>query len=343
MLGLLGGITVGEVVVRVFNVGPQFAPVAKANYRICEEPSLRYELVPGSEYLGTKINTAGMRDRERSISKPPGVYRIACIGDSITLGLYVPQDENFASRLETKLNADPPTPGAAYEVLNFGVTGYNIAQSAAALTLHAMKYSPDLVLFGYCLNDPSEYSLEFWALRSGAGRVKRRYLDEVVHRPQAWAGHLRLYRLAKYAWFAEADAWGRGGAMSARFVAPNQGNWDDETLYRTLHSDGAEWGRVPEGFRAIAETTTPPHVPVVVMVFPLLHRLTDYPLGDVHAKVRAAAEREGLSVLDLLEAFQQAASISAEPLASDNLHPTAHGHAVAAEAMFEALSTPTPF
>lgn len=337
VLGLLGGLTVGEILVRVFNVGPRFEPVAKANYQICQEPSLRYGLVPGSEYLGTRFNTAGMRDRERSFAKPPGVYRVACIGDSITLGLYVPQRENFASRLEEMLIANPPSPGVVYEVLNFGVTGYNIAQSAANLTLHAMKYAPDLVIYSYCLNDPSEYSLEFSALRNGAGRVDRRYLDEVILQPQEWAGHLRLYRLARYAWFAESDAWGRCGATSARFAAPAVAEWDDEILYRNLHG-GADWDRVPEGFKAIAQATSPVDVPVVVVLFPLLNRLTDYPLGDVHEKVRTAAEHEGLRVLDLLKPFQQAASTSSEPLASDNLHPTAHGHAVAAEAMFEALS-----
>lgn len=329
----------GEAAVRWFDVGPRFAPVDKSNYRICENPDLRYELVPGSDYLGDPINADGLRDRERPIAKPPGVFRIACIGDSITFGLYVPSSETFAARLEARLNADPPSKGTTYEVLNFGVTGYNISQSAANLSLRAMKYSPDLVVHAYCLNDPSQYSREFAVLRNRAGAAKRRYLDEILHEPRTWAGHSRLYRLAHYAWMVEADAWGRGRSSTSAYAVPAPTAWTDAAYFRALHADEEGTRRVENGFRRIADIVAPARVPVLVAVFPLMDAWEGDTLSDVREQIRASAAREKFAVLDLLPAYQSAAASSPEPLAVDNLHPSPRGHAVAAEAMHEAIKT----
>ena len=38
------------------------------------------------------INSAGLRDREHTVRKPPGVYRIAIVGDSYSEAMQVPLD-----------------------------------------------------------------------------------------------------------------------------------------------------------------------------------------------------------------------------------------------------------
>src|SRR5262245_42686340 len=91
LAGLSAGLVIAEVAVRVLDIGPRFDPVSGENYRLVEDHELQYELVPRSTYLGTQINADGMRDGPREVAKPAGVFRIACIGDSITFGLYVPQ------------------------------------------------------------------------------------------------------------------------------------------------------------------------------------------------------------------------------------------------------------
>jgi hypothetical protein len=41
-----------------------------------------------------QINSAGLRDREHALAKPPGAFRVAVLGDSMTEALQVPQQSN---------------------------------------------------------------------------------------------------------------------------------------------------------------------------------------------------------------------------------------------------------
>ena len=61
----------GEVAVRVFDLGPRFAPVELRALRLSGDAALRYELLPG---WNGEINSAGMRDREFALPKPSGIY-----------------------------------------------------------------------------------------------------------------------------------------------------------------------------------------------------------------------------------------------------------------------------
>ena len=87
MGGTVIGLLIGELGIRLFDIGPQFTPIWAGNYRLSENPILRYELVPGSRYEDGFINAHGMQDRPRVVSKPPHTTRIACIGDSICFGV----------------------------------------------------------------------------------------------------------------------------------------------------------------------------------------------------------------------------------------------------------------
>jgi len=71
-------------------------------------PTRRYELKPyfvGKTYdANLSINSYGLRDFERPISKGDDAYRIAILGDSITFGIGVEMEQTFPKILEKKLN-----------------------------------------------------------------------------------------------------------------------------------------------------------------------------------------------------------------------------------------------
>ncbi len=99
----------------------------------------------GSFSTTFQTNSRGLRDKEYKLNKPDGVKRIVVLGDSFTWGFGVNDDEIYTERLESML---PNT-----EVINLGVTAYNLRREFNYLKHEGIKYSPDMVIVGVCLND----------------------------------------------------------------------------------------------------------------------------------------------------------------------------------------------
>lgn len=89
-----------------------------------------------------EINAQGMRDRERSLAKAPGTYRVALLGDSFTEATQVSLENTFGGLLEGRPCADK----GKLEALNFAVSGYGTAQELIDYREHAARFSPDVVV-----------------------------------------------------------------------------------------------------------------------------------------------------------------------------------------------------
>ncbi len=117
-------------------------------------PDIVYEFKPNLDtcFYGARIhiNADGLRARaEYARPKPPGVYRVLLLGDSMTFGQGLRDEDTFATLLERELSAG----GITTEVINSGVPGYNTAQEAAYLRRTGMSYEPDCVLILFIGND----------------------------------------------------------------------------------------------------------------------------------------------------------------------------------------------
>lgn len=77
--------------------------------------------------------------------------RVAFIGDSVTLGLYVESEETLVARFEEV--AGRCSAGRKVAALNFGIDGYNTVQIAELLRTKVLHYAPDVVVYVLCLND----------------------------------------------------------------------------------------------------------------------------------------------------------------------------------------------
>lgn len=98
-----------------------------------------------------KINSQGLRDYEYSVEKPNNTFRILGFGDSFTWGHGVELDETYLKQLERKLNS--VNSKVHYEVLNFGVGGYNTQRSVNLLKTEGLAYKPDMVIVLCSIND----------------------------------------------------------------------------------------------------------------------------------------------------------------------------------------------
>ncbi len=114
---------------------------------------LMYELRPNAEISNMiKINSDGFRDKEYSQAKPKNVFRIAVVGDSVTFGWRQRLEDTYPKKLEQLLQTNPSA-NIQFEVLNFGIGGYNAEQEVELIKTKVLHYQPDLILIGFCPND----------------------------------------------------------------------------------------------------------------------------------------------------------------------------------------------
>jgi hypothetical protein len=147
---------------------------------------LETELIPGwqGEFAGAAIsvNRWGMRDRDRTLAKSPGTFRIALVGSSPVMGYGVGDDETFARLLEEGLNARPNRQAAQYEVLNFGAGSYFPIHRRVQIERTVLQFRPDLIL--YFAHQDELFGSVQWVSRAVSRRIdlEDSCLDDVIRR-----------------------------------------------------------------------------------------------------------------------------------------------------------------
>ena len=194
---LLAALLLGEIALRVMGYS---SPMW---YR--PDPQLGWTLRPGMSAWFTKegralvtINDQGRRDRETTLHKPEGVYRIAVLGDSYSEAMQVERDQAYWWLLPERLASCGFQPGKRIEVLNFGVSGYGTAQEYVMLESHAIRYRPDLVLLQFTNGNDvgnnsfaidTERNRPFYVLERGRLRI-----DESFATAESFKGSMALHK-----------------------------------------------------------------------------------------------------------------------------------------------------
>jgi lysophospholipase L1-like esterase len=92
------------------------------------------------------------RDRMRRVGafppKLPGTLRIIALGDSLTYGYGIAEEDTYVQVLERDLRKT-----FRVEVLNLGVSGAQSEDVLKILRRHFFVLQPDVVVYGVCLND----------------------------------------------------------------------------------------------------------------------------------------------------------------------------------------------
>ena len=312
LLTLLLCLAVAEVVTRRLNLAPEIYLVQEGRFRISENPLIGYELVPHFESPGSgpmldfggKSNSLGFRDREHPIAKQTGVYRILVLGDSITQGLGIFSSRDiFTSVLESQLNRGQP---GRFEVMNFGVSGYNTQQEVESLSEKGLRYSPDLVVLAYCVNDNTVDSGNILQSLEEERQERR-----IVRTPELLMNSA-LFRLA-YSIFT--TGWSDSGD-------------EFEAIRRNT---------VSEYLDVLAELSRDHDFEVLVIWFPRLDRPPDEDNRRQLNLVSSASATHGFHLLDL--SHDLAACAEQGPVALNALHPNRRGHRCAGSAIARHVTT----
>jgi lysophospholipase L1-like esterase len=134
-------------------------------------------------------NERGLRDRP-ILPKAEGEYRILALGDSVTFGWGVPQNQIFTFRLEQLLQGRLQRP---VRVINSGVGKYNTVQEVTYFKQEGITFQPDLVMLTYVQNDIEENKGPFdpWTI----GSLRGKSLPGMV---KTMLGKLWFYRLLNH-------------------------------------------------------------------------------------------------------------------------------------------------
>lgn len=107
----------------------------------------------GSDGITIRTNSLGLRGEEVAVPKPPGVYRIVCLGDERTLAATVPAEDTFVGQLEGILQQYTRQ---RVEVLNAGVPGYCPLLSYLQLKHQLAVLQPDLLIVNFEMSDVAD-------------------------------------------------------------------------------------------------------------------------------------------------------------------------------------------
>jgi lysophospholipase L1-like esterase len=180
-----------------------------------------------------KINSQGFRSsREFARSPEPGVFRIICLGDSITFGWGVEEEYTWPVLLEGALGRR--FPGLGFEVINAGYPGHTTRQGLIWLDRELKEMRPGLMIVQFGFND----ALPCWHRSLGPVRFKS---DNELMRglPGAWypvnrGGIHRLSSLLYNTFITKFSL-----AALTMFTAGDEGK-ERDSMERTFH-----FSRVP--------------------------------------------------------------------------------------------------
>jgi hypothetical protein len=198
--------------------------------------------------------------------------------------------------------------GNRVEVIILAQGGYSTSQELFLLEHEAFKYSPNLIIWSYVLNDPAHP-----VYRGASGEV-----GDYFYEPRFHALHFVVDKLYKIVEKIRAIGCG-------------------EEYHELLHC--AYWSEVESSIRKIAAIAEGRNTPVIFLIHPIIEENGDYDnyyLVPLHAQLAQEASGAGLFVLDLLPDFSpydpDELTIPSE-LWHDIWHPNEKGHRIVAQAL----------
>jgi len=324
----IGFCVYAEVLTRVYiKVNYKKNPFRFENLDLASSMTPNYEgIITG---VTVKTNSYGLRNRPISPHPEKGMYRIACLGDSVTFGYGLKQEETYVKRLENGLNNNY-SEAMRYEVINCGMLGYNTYQERLFLTKKIMGLKPELIILAVSLND----------LAAGVSIPSivnsLLYFNEYSFGDMTFTGKVK-YITARNSFFAQYVI------LKFRALCRKQGWFQGEMVgeygkneLEFLEGNGYELAQ--ERFRqellTIKNLTDKAEIALLVVVFPSKIQLKEKKLRVPQKMIADFCDKNDLIYLDMLVQYP---SDKDEDIFIDTGHPSRYGSKLVAEAIFDAL------
>ncbi len=288
--------------------------------------------------ITVSFNSAGMRDDEHQVEKPPGIFRVLVLGDSFIEALQVPFEQSFPRLLQRELEGRVP---GHVEVINASVSGWGTDDELKYLTSYGRQWNPDLILVAMTLyNDVNDNLRErFHTIGDGVLVAKTGTRASFIQYQITQLKGLLATRFQTYQVLIRAkrsrETQAEARQLSTHVVAMFRLNPDDRM------TRGLKLTRLLlERIRVIAAEQGS-HA--VLVLIPLGVQLSDAQFAEFAGSLSGAqidqpqhqmkliGKRVGIDVIDLLPGFREWAAAGGDPLyLSRDGHWDRSGHRLAA-------------
>jgi lysophospholipase L1-like esterase len=312
VIGMFLAFCVAEIVLRVRET-PPLPHLEKVS-----DPTLIYRHIPSFSYKqpgwNVHYNSLGLRAPEVG-PKDSGRKRILFIGDSIIEGVGARDDSHTAPVFVEKSLAARGIPA---ESLNAGVSGYNASQIRRNLEILLPIIKPDLVVYGFSLNDILRL-----AEVDSAGRFRSESLS-----------FTQLLRRSRFVIQT-------GHFVQTFFIRRNlKPPIGDYSSYcrrvLNMYVPGEAWDKLVWELERMVALAREESVPFAAVLYPLATQF----MGDPRTALDDVAGilgRNGSSVIDV-GSFMSEKGGSSLYLMNDPVHLTPEAHALLAEVIADHLA-----
>ena len=285
-----------------------------------------------------QTNSLGFRGPELELSTRP---RILFLGDSITLGDYLPEEETFV-----RIIADTSErTGQSWQTLNAGVGSVGTDTELAILEDSLERVKSDLVVLNLYLNDVQPSPAV--ALIDIPRILRPSWLVQYFFQAASHI-HFRLYgddntRIPKSDW----DRWHRE-FRNTHSTGPGDFRTEPRAFHSLIDSSFQDWGsawsrevdeRIISTVRRMQLGTKNRGASFVVALHPVSYQVeTVYLSNEPQTQFNAALNLLGIPCLDLLPVLRAAWKKDQSPLFYDQCHHTPKGSHLVADALVSFLS-----
>jgi lysophospholipase L1-like esterase len=316
-----------EVVARF--VFPAPLPWKYPQLRYRPDPALLFAWQPNQRGFSADkeiaINERGLRGPVVPYERTPGKKRVLFLGDSITFGYGVRDDEVVSERVGALL----ATAGVPTETVNTAIASYNTEQEVTFFEREGRRYDPDVVVVGACWNDLNDKSNV--RVDANGNLVDADAVDAPTSEgPTAGDFELRNALKRSRLLYGTLERWRAYRASRTP---------DDHAMFRNDVLAGhatprveAGWTNMQDAFRRLRTLVEEHGARLLIVAFPVPVMLEQaFPASSYPVRLREFAARENIPFLDLTGVFQ-AAFHGHESLfiPFDGDHPNAAGHDLAA-------------
>jgi hypothetical protein len=316
-----------EVLVRVARPGFPGFRIPQIEHRTV--PGLGYEMVPGQHgytYASrVTINSAGFRGPE--LRQPNGRPLVFCVGDSMTFGVGVEDDETFTRQLERLLAAQ--WPGTQPEAINMGVQRYFTFQEIDVLKQQAPKLRPDIVAVIAYVNDlgvrPSEDFVRDYEKQRERAATALRNVAPTLYLFIKNIALVEFFKSHYLAWRAPESA--ATHALAGRIPKAHEPKWQ-----------GFEREMIT--FKELADTSR--FEPVVIFIPARPQVEGEMPKSMYPRRLVDHSRKIGLVAIDPLAEFQRSYRAGDDPYLPWDNHMSNTGHRIVAAALAEHMRRHPP-